>query len=345
MNNNTDDIRVDKRTSKQDTSCLSACHSSTHLPVSRIRPGSPKAWFLAARPKTLSGALIPVVMACALAWRDGTFRRVPAMYCVIFAILMQIAANFINDLYDFKRGTDGSSRLGPERACAQGWISERSMRRGIALVLAMACFFGVALVVSSGAWIDFAYDFMTINWEPVLWLVAIGVACIVFAFLYTTLLSYVGGGDMLVYVFFGLIPVLGTYYTQALRLTADAWWLAASCGLVIDTLLILNNYRDRDTDRASGKRTLVALLGERFGSLSYLAHGVLAVALSCIPVCTGGIHDAWRALFPAIYLIPHVITWRSMTAIRRGRELNRILGQTSRNMLIFAALVCLALVV
>ena len=308
-----------------------------------VRPGSLKVWVLAARPKTLSGALIPVCLACALSLRDGTFRWVPAMYCMLFAGLMQVAANLINDLFDFKRGTDGNDRLGPERACAQGWISPRAMRYGIAVVLMLACFFGLALVISSGAWIDFEYDTTIIKWDAVIWLGALGVACIVFAFLYTTLLSYVGGGDMLVYIFFGFVPVLGTYYMQALRLTADAWWLATACGLVIDTLLILNNYRDRDTDRASGKHTLVAILGGHFGSLSYLAHGIMGVAISLIPILSGGSHDIWRALIPAIYLIPHVITWRKMVIINKGRELNKILGQTSRNMLIFAALVCLAL--
>lgn len=311
--------------------------------TSNIRRNSLKAWFLAARPKTLSGALIPVCLACALTWRDGTFRWVPAMYCMLFAGLMQVAANFINDLFDFKRGTDGSDRLGPERACAQGWISPRAMRYGIAIVLLTASFFGIALVISSGAWIDFEYETLVIKWDTVLWLCALGVVCIVFAFLYTTLLSYVGGGDLLVYVFFGFVPVLGTYYMQSLRLTANAWWLAAACGLVIDTLLILNNYRDRDTDRASGKRTLVALLGERYGSMSYFVHGLLGVAISVIPILSNGSYEIWRAFIPAIYLIPHIITWRRMTVICKGRELNKILGQTSRNMLIFAALACLAL--
>ena len=308
----------------------------------KATPSKLKAWILAARPKTLSGALIPVIVASALAWRDSTFRLVPALYCAIFAALMQIAANFINDLYDFRRGTDGADRLGPERACAQGWISPRAMGYGIAIVLFFAAFIGIAIVISSGAWIDFEYDVITIKWSNVLWLCAIGIACFIFAFLYTTILSYMGGGDILVYVFFGFVPVLGTYYVQALRLTADAWWAAAACGLVIDTLLIINNYRDRDTDKVSGKRTLISIFGERFGSISYLAHGILAVIAGIIPICSSMPGEAWSALIPALYLIPHVMTWKKMIKIRSGKELNRILGETSRNMLLFAILLSIA---
>ncbi|MBR1712103.1 MAG: 1,4-dihydroxy-2-naphthoate octaprenyltransferase [Alloprevotella sp.] len=312
-----------------------------------IRPNSLRAWLLAARPKTLSGALIPVVVATALAARDGAFRPVPALCCALFAALMQVAANFINDLYDYLRGTDGADRLGPERTCAQGWISPAAMRWGIALVLLPACAVGLAALLGSGAWIDFAEEGLTVDWAAVGWLCALGAACVLFAFLYTTLLSYVGGGDLLVYVFFGFVPVLGTYYLQALSLTPAAWWLGAACGLLIDTLLLLNNYRDRDTDRRSGKRTLVALLGERFGAYSYLLHGVAAALVAGAVIAAGADTLAGRlcAVLPLLYLIPHVRTWRTMVRICRGRELNRVLGLTSRNMLLFAVLTAAALLV
>lgn len=282
-------------------------------------------WILAARPKTLTAALTPVVCASALAYAEGRFRAVPAVLCCLFAAFMQVAANFINDLFDFRRGTDRPDRLGPERACAQGWISPRAMAWGIAVVLVLACAFGCCLLPYGG-----------------LTLVAIGAACVVFAFLYTTLLSYMGCGDLLVWVFFGLVPVCGTYYVQAGCLTPSVWWLAAACGLVTDTLLVLNNYRDREQDALSGKRTLVVFLGERFGSLFYLAQGVLAYC--CVAMLALWGHTA-AALLPALYLVPHALTWRTMVRIRRGRELNRILGQTSRNMLLFALLCSIALAV
>lgn len=283
-----------------------------------------KYWILAARPKTLTAALIPVCTATALAFAQGHGRWLPAVVCMLFAALMQIAANFINDLFDFKKGTDREDRLGPERACAQGWITPQAMKRGIGVMLVLACVVGCCLL-PYGGWV----------------LVGIGVACVVFAFLYTTLLSYMGCGDVLVWVFFGLVPVCGTYYVQAQMLTPAVWWLAVACGLVIDTLLVLNNYRDREQDAKSGKRTLIVALGERFGSMFYLLQGVAGYAC----VATLAIYGhTWAAMLPALYLVPHFMTWRTMTTIRYGRELNRVLGLTSRNMLIFAVLTVLALI-
>lgn len=275
-------------------------------------------WILAARPKTLAAALIPVTTATALAFAEGHGQWIPALLCCLFAALMQVTANFINDLFDFTRGSDRDDRLGPERACAQGWITPRAMKRGIAVVLILACAAGCSLLPFGG-------------WP----LVGIGTACVVFAFLYTTLLSYMGCGDLLVWIFFGFVPVCGTYFVQAGDITPSVWWLAAATGLVTDTLLVLNNYRDREQDALSGKRTLIVALGERFGSHFYWWQGVLA----CL--CTSMLFfysHPWAALLPWFYLVPHYLTWRNMVRIHRGRGLNRILGLTSRNMLIFALL-------
>lgn len=143
-----------------------------------------KYWILAARPKTLTAALIPVLTATALAYSEGHGRWQPALLCCLFAAIMQIAANFINDLFDYRKGTDREDRLGPERACAQGWITPRAMTRGIVITLILACAVGCGLLPFGG-------------WP----LVGIGAACVLFAFLYTTLLSYMGCGDILVWVF------------------------------------------------------------------------------------------------------------------------------------------------
>ena len=250
-----------------------------------MKQNSPKAWILAARPKTLSAALIPVVLASALAASQGKFSLAPAVLCVLFATFMQIAANFINDLFDFLKKTDRDDRLGPERACQQGWITPRAMRWGIAATLSVACACGLCLL-PYGGWM----------------LVGIGAACVVFAFLYTTLLSYCGFGDMLVWVFFGFVPVAGTYYVEAGGFCREVWLLSAACGLLIDTLLVLNNYRDREQDRLSGKRTLVVALGERFGSLFYLLQGVAAYVLVAFMSFEGNL---WLAILPMLYLLPH----------------------------------------
>ena len=288
-----------------------------------LRTNSLKAWVLAARPKTLTAALIPVAVACAMAWADGAFKLFPAAVCCVFAALMQIASNLINDLYDFLKGSDREDRLGPKRAAAQGWITPKAMRIGIAVTIVLACLCGCMLVCSTG-----------------LWLVVLGAACVVFAFLYTTLLSYLGLGDLLVLVFFGLVPVTATYYIQTSCLGWQIWICAVACGLLIDTLLVLNNFRDRDADSISGKRTLVVKLGARFGKALYLWLGIAACVL-VLSLALAGRYAA--ALLPLAYLWPHVSVWRTMARIDHGRELNRVLGMTSRNMAIFALLLVVGL--
>lgn len=301
--------------------------------MNHVRTNSGKAWLLAARPKTLTGAITPVLVGCALAYSDGQLQWTPAVLCLLFACLMQVAANFINDLFDFLKGSDREDRLGPERACAQGWITPQAMKGGIAIVLTAAGLTGCSLLYHS--WHHLPYQ----GWE----LVVIGVGCMAFAFLYTTMLSYQGWGDLLVLVFFGLVPVCGTYYVQAYTLTLNVLLAAAACGLAIDALLVVNNYRDRQQDAISGKRTLIVRYGEPFGRYLYLGTGVAAWGLTLSLTLTGKLSpgEAW---VPTAYLLLHVLTWRKMMRIRSGKELNAILGETSRNMLYFGLLLSAILV-
>lgn len=147
---------------------------------------------LASRPKTLTGAAVPVMIGLAFAARDlglDDFGWMPALLCVLFAFIMQIDANFINDYFDFVRGNDDETRLGPRRACAQGWITPKAMRRAIIITTVIACCIGLPLVIYGG-----------------LEMILVGAFCVVFCFLYTTLLSYLGLGDVLVLVFSALFP-------------------------------------------------------------------------------------------------------------------------------------------
>ena len=129
--------------------------------MEEVKRNSLQAWILAARPKTLTGAITPVMIGTALAAMDGRFHWLPALICCLFASLMQIAANFINDLFDFLKGTDREDRLGPERACAQGWISPQAMKTGIIITVALACLIGCTLLFFAG-------------WE----LIIVGVLCV-----------------------------------------------------------------------------------------------------------------------------------------------------------------------
>ena len=177
------------------------------------------------------------------------------------------------------------------------------------------------------------------GWE----LVVLGVVCILFAFLYTTLLSYRGWGDVLVLVFFGFVPVCGTYYVQAYTLNMDVVVLSLVSGLAIDTLLMVNNYRDREQDAVSGKCTLVVRYGKKFGENMYLALGIAAVLLCFWFVYTGKLTPLEFIWAPCVYLYMHALTWRKMIQIGSGKKLNSILGETSRNMLFLGLLLAVAL--
>lgn len=295
--------------------------------MSVIRKNSVEAWVLAARPKTLSGALVPVLIGSSLAYLHGGFQWLPAFICGLFACLMQIAANFINDLYDFLKGTDrNEDRLGPERACSQGWISASAMKIGIGVVVGLACLVGLSLIFYGG-WI----------------LIIVGLLCIIFAFAYTTgpfPLSYLGYGDILVLIFFGFIPVGGTYYVQTLTWSWEVVLASIISGLIIDTLLILNNYRDYEEDKISGKRTVVVRFGKEFGSRLYLSVGVVAALLSLIFVSKGYL---FAAILPQLYIIPHIKTYMEMKSIYHGKSLNLILAKTSKNILLMGFLLSLGL--
>lgn len=306
--------------------------------MKEIKQNSLHAWLLAARPKTLTGAVIPVLTGTSLALADGQFKGMAALLCLLFACGMQIAANFINDLYDYLKGTDREDRLGPERACAQGWITPEAMKRGIGLTVFLSCLTGCGLLYACRGQLPCH------GWE----LVLLGMFCVVFAFLYTTVLSYQGWGDLLVLMFFGFVPVGGTYYVQAYTITADVMVASLISGLVTDTLLIVNNYRDREQDALSGKRTLIVRFGEPLGRYLYLGLGMAATLLTLWFAVRNGEDmqgetgvlpfDVTAALLPFIYLLAHVRTWKRMCEIRSGKKLNSILGETSRNMLLMGLL-------
>lgn len=292
-----------------------------------IQPNSLQAWGLAIRPKTLTGAAIPVMIGCALADMYDKLQVLPAVLCFLFAFLMQIDANFINDLFDYLKGSDREDRLGPERACAQGWITVSAMKAGIAVVTVLAAITGLSLLLFSG-------------WE----MIPVGVACIVFAFLYTAgpyPLAYHGWGDVLVLVFFGFVPVGCTFYVMAHTWTTPVTVASLACGLIIDTLLMVNNFRDREQDAISGKRTLIVRWGARAGLILYFMLG-MAACWCCLYFTSEG--KIWAAVLPQLYLIPHIFTTLKMARINKGKALNLILGETSRNMLLFGMLLTQGLV-
>ena len=298
-----------------------------------MQTNSVKAWILAARPKTLAGALIPVFLGTSLAYHDRHLHMLTALLCGLFTCGMQVAANFINDYYDFKKGTDREYRLGPERACAQGWITPDPMKWGVGCTITLSCSVGLGALF-------FEYQSLPYGgWE----LIGMGLLCVVFCILYTTWLSYLGLGDLLVLIFFGWVPVLGTYYVQAHTLTLTAWVLGTISGLVIDVLLVINNYRDREQDKLSGKRTIIVRWGEPFGRYLFLWLGITATLLSVCLLYDDTISVTGFFLSSVPYLYLHMRTWQKMVRIRRGKALNQILGENSRNMLLYGILLSAAI--
>lgn len=301
-----------------------------------VMVNSLKAWILAARPKTLTGAAVPVMIgiACAVAMYGWCgIRVVPAVLCMLFALIMQVDANFINDYFDFMKGTDDEQRLGPKRACAQGWITASAMRSGLFVTTLLACIVGLPLVYYGG-------------WEMIM----VGLACVVFCFLYTISFSYIGLGDLLVLVFFGIVPVCMTYWLTAppTALTSIPFavvLMSIACGLIIDTLLVVNNYRDIENDRRAGKLTLIVRIGERGGLVLYLMLGLVGTILAIVGVVLLDWHDGqWTQSLLIIYTPFHTWAFNEMRYIRKGAELNRVLGMTARNMFIFGLLASAALV-
>ncbi|MBQ3700874.1 MAG: 1,4-dihydroxy-2-naphthoate octaprenyltransferase [Prevotella sp.] len=295
-----------------------------------VKQDSLKAWLLAARPKTLSGAAVPVMIGLALAfcdtraYGDDVFSWLAAVLCLLFAFIMQIDANFVNDFFDYTRGNDDTaSRLGPLRACTQGWVSIDAMKRAIASTTVAACLVGLPLVYYGG-----------------LEMVLVGLLCVVFCFLYTTHLSYLGLGDVLVLVFFGIVPVCCTYYVQLHTVTWQVFVASLACGLVIDGLLIVNNYRDRYNDQRDGKKTLVVRIGSDLTEWLYLALGVVACLMGLVFWMNGHV---LAFVLPFVYLLLHFFTWLKMRRMNFGRQLNECLGETARNMFVYGLTVALGL--
>lgn len=295
-----------------------------------VKTNSVKAWLLATRPKTLSAAAVPVMIGTAFAWRNTSeqFNWIPAILCLLFAWIMQIDSNLVNDYFDFKKGNDDETRLGPKRACSEGWITSDAMVWGIIITTLLGCMTGIPLILYGG-----------------LEMVMVGIACVVFCFLYTTLFSYHGLGDILVLLFFGIIPVCCTYYVcmplhQQIP-TGEVIASSIACGLAIDALLIVNNYRDIDNDRSNGKITLAVRLGESktrrlYESIGYIAAGIMIILV---------FFDLYQIdkLIPTyaiylIYIILHRQSYQEMKRINKGAKLNQVLGLTARNILIFGIL-------
>lgn len=221
-------------------------------------------WLEGARLRTLPAAIAPVLAGTGTAGADARFGR--AVLAAIVALTLQIGVNFANDYSDGIRGTD-EHRVGPVRLTASGVVAPRTVKRIAFAWFALAAVAGLALVVISGAW----------------WLLAAGAAAIVAAWFYTggqNPYGYLGLGEVVVFIFFGLMATWGTTYTQTLSLDGSTIIAGISMGLIACALLMINNIRDIPTDTVADKRTLAVRIGERRARWVYGAFMVLGVLLA-----------------------------------------------------------------
>jgi 1,4-dihydroxy-2-naphthoate octaprenyltransferase len=282
---------------------------------------------LAIRPRTLPAAVAPVVVGTGLAISQDSFRLFPALAALSGALLLQIAVNLANDYFDCVKGVDGPGRLGPIRVTESGLISPQRVKA------AMIASFGCA--VAAGL-----YLIMVAGW-PIL---AIGLASILAALAYSggpyPLASH-GLGDIFVFIFFGLVAVCGTYYVQALHLTAFAVLAAIPVGLLITSILVVNNLRDIPTDLLAGKRTLAVILGHRGSRIEYL---LLLSGAYAMPIGLWLSGSASRWVLLSHVSLPIALPLVRLVWTGKGRDLNQALAGTARLAFIFSLLLSLGLI-
>jgi len=280
-----------------------------------------RAWLLAARPKTLTAAVVPVVVGTGLALGQGVAALWPALAALAGAVLIQIGTNLTNDYYDFRKGADTHERVGPARVTQSGLIAP-----GTVLAAGVTCFAAAVVVglylVSRGGW-------------P---FVVIGLASVLAGWAYTGgpyPLGYHGLGDLFVLVFFGLVAVPGTFYAQALRLVPAVWPAAVAIGAIGTMILVVNNLRDAETDARAGKHTLVVRFGRRFGQAEYVVLLLVALAMPPLMVALG-----WARWPVLIALAAAPLVWPPLSRVLQatGAALNPALGGTARFQAVFGLL-------
>jgi len=282
---------------------------------------------MAARPKTLPAAIGPVIAGTAVAIHEGGFHALSALAALITALLLQIAANFANDALDFKKGADTAERTGPTRVTAAGLLTADDVLRATWITLGLAVVSGLYLVWRGG-------------WPFLL----LGIAALICAVAYTGgpfPISYLGLGEVFVFLFFGPIAVAGTAYVQTRELTTLSLAAAIPVGAIAIGILIVNNLRDIHTDEKTGKRTVAVRIGVRNTQFEYLAMLIVAAISPFAFFLAGWLNWSWLVTllsWPALYGL-----WTQITT-RTGPQLNPTFGNTGKTLLLVSSLLAVALV-
>ena len=294
-----------------------------------------KIWLECFRLRTLPVSLSGVMIAIGLAKWHGHFKWIPALLCLAFALLAQIASNTANEYFDYLHGADKPGRVGPRRGVTEGDITPNTLRNVTIALIALAAVTGCCLI-PYGGW----------------WLLPVGIVIVLGALAYSTgpyPLSYHGLGELMVFIFFGLVPVNLTYYVMALKFDPLVVLFSIAIGMMGVNVLLVNNYRDVEDDRAAGKKTQTVMRGRPVTAFAYFLNGYTAIAILTvfwvmIILSNGRMLPLWTLAIPVLYLVMHTITWHRLKN-RDGAALNPLLGATARNMLIFTILFTIVFII
>jgi 1,4-dihydroxy-2-naphthoate octaprenyltransferase len=276
-------------------------------------------WISGARPRTLPAAVAPVLVGTGAAVALGAVRPGRALAALVVSLALQVGVNYANDYSDGIRGTD-DDRIGPFRLTGSGAAAPTSVKRAAFGAFGVAAVVGLALVAASGTW----------------WLLAVGAASILAAWYYTggrRPYGYAGLGELFVFLFFGLVAVLGTTYTQALRVSPAAWFGAVGVGALACAILVANNLRDVPTDAAAGKHTLAVRLGAPRTRQGYAL--LVAVAVLTVPLIAAVARSPWP-LLGLVAVPPALAPLRAVLGGAEGRALLPVLKDTGRLELVYA---------
>lgn len=280
-----------------------------------------ESWILASRPKTLPAAIAPVLVGTAVAINDNKFNLVAFLIALICSVLIQVGTNFVNDLYDFLAGSDREDRLGPRRALASGLITVNEMKLAIFFTFGITFLLGMYLVYTGGVIV-----------------LLIGLLSIFAGIAYTAgpyPLAYNGLGDIFVFLFFGFVGTVGTYYVQAYQINVFIFLASIPVGALITNILVVNNYRDIEADKISGKHTLAVKFGRKFTRYQYLLFMILSYAI--LPVIYFGFNFGLFIFIPLLSL-PIAIKLIRMIFTFTGQELNDTLALTAKLSAIYGLL-------
>lgn len=283
-------------------------------------------WILAARPKTLLAAFVPVIVGTSLAVAEGNYNLFVSSVALICSILIQIGTNFTNDLYDHLNGADTKERVGPKRALNEGWVTVFQMKIAIYSTFLLAFFMGLYLVHYAG---------------PLILL--IGILSIISGFMYTAgpfPLAYNGLGDLFVFLFFGFVGTVGTYFINTGYISSQALISAIPVGALVTNILVVNNYRDIEQDKVAGKLTLAVLLGKNFAFVEYC---ILLVSSFAVPLIMYIYHDLTYWIFLPYLTLPFAYKLIVMLLNHTGTELNPALELSAKLSALFGLLFSLGL--